>query len=314
MMSRASRRGERPGPSGFLVVDKPRGLTSHDVVDAARRALGTRRVGHLGTLDPLATGVLPLAIRDATKLVPYVTADPKVYVGSIELGVATDTFDAEGRVVRRHEGPLPTEAAVRAALEVFVGEILQVPPMYSSVKHEGEPLHRIARRGGHVEREPRKVRIDSIRVEGYRPPLVDVVVVCSGGTYVRSLADDLGRELGCGAHLAHLRRDRSGPFLASQAVTLGALEEAAAGGTADALLLSPVAVLGLPSVALGAAQARRVSHGGDVPAPPAAGPPAPPGTRVAAVDGEGRLVALMEMRPDRRLYPLRVIQSVAPQG
>jgi tRNA pseudouridine55 synthase len=314
-MSRGARaRREPPGPSGFVVVDKPSGMTSHDVVDAARRAFGTRRIGHLGTLDPLATGVLPLALRDATKLVPYVGSDPKVYVGSIELGVATDTFDAEGQVVQRAEGPLPGPDAVRAALAGFVGEILQVPPMYSSVKHEGEPLHRIARRGGHVERAPRKVTVHSIEMRAYRPPLVDVEVVCAAGTYVRSLAEDLGRELGCGAHLANLRRTRSGPFLAEHAVALDALEAAAACGEADALVRPPADVLGLPRVALNAAQLKRVSHGGDVPAPPAAGPPPAPGSRVAAVDAEGTLVALLEVRADRRLYPLRVLLSVAPQG
>lgn len=310
----ARRRHERPGPSGFLVVDKPAGMTSHDVVDAVRRALGTRRVGHLGTLDPLATGVLPVAVRDATKLVPFVGSDPKIYVGAIELGVATDTYDAEGRVVQRFEGPLPGEAAVRAALAGFVGEILQIPPMYSSVKHEGEPLHRIARRGGHVERAPRKVRIHAIEMRAYRPPLVDVEVACSAGTYVRSLAEDLGRELGCGAHLANLRRTRSGPFLAEHAVALEALEAAAERGEAEACVVPPAAVLGLPVVALNADQLRRVSHGGDVPAPPAAGPPPAPGARVAAVDASGTLVALLEVRADRRLYPLRVLLSVAPQG
>jgi tRNA pseudouridine55 synthase len=289
-------------------------MTSHDVVDAARRAFGTRRIGHLGTLDPLATGVLPLALRDATKLVPYVGSDPKVYVGSIELGVATDTFDAEGQVVQRSEDPLPGADAVRDALAGFVGEILQVPPMYSSVKHEGEPLHRIARRGGHVERAPRKVTVHSFEMQAYRPPLVDVQVVCSAGTYVRSLAEDLGRELGCGGHLANLRRTRSGPFLAEHAVALDALEAAAARGEAEALVMPPADVLGLPRVALNAAQLKRVSHGGDVPAPPAAGPPPAPGSRVAAVDAEGTLVALLEVRADRRLYPLRVLLSVAPLG
>lgn len=314
-MPRGARaRREQPGPSGFLVIDKPSGMTSHDVVDAARRAFGTRRVGHLGTLDPLATGVLPLALRDATKLIPYVGSDPKVYVGSIELGVATDTFDAEGRVVQRAEGPLPGPDAVRAALSGFVGEILQVPPMYSSVKHEGEPLHRIARRGGHVERAPRKVTVHSIEMRDYRPPLVDVEVVCSAGTYVRSLAEDLGRELGCGGHLANLRRTRSGPFLAEHAVALDALEAAAARGEAEALATPAADVLGLPRVALNAAQLKRVSHGGDVPAPPAAGPPPAPGSRVAAVDADGALLALLEVRADRRLYPLRVLLSVAPHG
>jgi len=313
-MPKSRRRGERPGRAGFLVVDKPSGVTSHDVVDAARRALGTRRVGHLGTLDPLATGVLPLAVRDATKLVPYVGADPKVYVGSIALGVATDTFDAEGAVVSRFAGPLPAEEAVRSALAGFVGEILQVPPMYSSVKHEGVPLHRIARRGGHVERAPRKVRVHAIHVRGYRPPLVDVEVVCGGGTYVRSLAEDVGRALGCGAHLAHLRRTRSGPFLVERAVTLEALDAAAARGETEALLVPPAEVLGLRVVALDDLAVRRVSHGGDVSAPPAPGPPLAPGARVVAVDGEGTLVAVLQVRADRRLYPLRVLASVAPQG
>ncbi|HEX2486335.1 MAG TPA: tRNA pseudouridine(55) synthase TruB [Myxococcota bacterium] len=313
-MARGRRRREAPGPSGFLVVDKPAGITSHDAVDAARRAFGTRRVGHLGTLDPLATGVLPLAVRDATKLVPYVGSDPKVYAGAIALGVATDTYDAEGRVLARSEAPLPAPEAVRAALAAFVGEIAQVPPMFSSVKHEGEPLHRIARRGGHVERAPRKVTVHAIEMRAYRAPLVEVEVVCSAGTYVRSLAEDLGRALGCGAHLANLRRTRSGPFLEAQAVTLEALAAAGAEGRAAALLLPPADVLGLPRLALDAVQLRRVSHGGDVSAPPAPGPPALPGSRVAAVDEAGTLIALLEVRADRRLYPLRVLHSVAPQG
>jgi tRNA pseudouridine55 synthase len=314
-MAKAGRRGRRedPGPSGFVAVDKPSGMTSHDVVDAARRAFSTRRVGHLGTLDPLATGVLPLAVRDATKLVPYVGTDPKVYVGSIALGAATDTYDAEGEVVSRWEGALPGESAVRAALAGFVGEISQVPPMYSSVKHGGEPLHRIARRGGHVERAPRKVTVHALEVRAFRPPLVDVEVVCSAGTYVRSLAEDLGRELGCGAHLANLRRTRSGPFLESHAVALDELAAVGERGEAAALLVPPVEVLALARVVLNAAQLGRVSHGGEVPAPPTAGPPPAPGSRVAALDESGTLVALLEVRADRRLYPLRVL-VVAPQG
>src|SRR4029450_775444 len=164
----------------------------------------------------------------------------KVYTGSIELGAATDTFDAEGKVLSRYQGPLPSEASVRAALAGFGGEVRQVPPMYSSVKHEGEPLHRIARRGGHVERAPRKVTILRLEGHGYRPPRGDVEGTCSGGAYVRSLAEDLGRELGCGAHLAHLRRTRSGPFLGGQALALAALEQAAERGETESLLLSPL--------------------------------------------------------------------------
>ncbi len=307
------RRRERPGPSGFLIVDKPPGMTSHDVVDAARRWLGTRRVGHLGTLDPIATGVLPLAVRDATKLIPFVAPGPKVYAGTIRLGEATDTYDAEGTVLRRHEGPLPDEAAVRRALEGFLGDIEQLPPMYSSVKHGGEPLHRLARRGEQVEREPRKVRIHEIELLSFAPPELGVRVSCSPGTYVRTLAEDLGARLGCGAHLAGLRRHQSGPFLLEQAAPLEELERAAEEGRCEERLISGVEALGLPTVRLGEDDLRRVAHGAEVEAPPAASSP-PIGSRVAALDPSGTLVAVMELRLDRRLYPLRVLGSLAPQG
>lgn len=310
-MTRRSRRSrEAPGPSGFLVVDKPQGVTSHDVVNAARRWFGTRRVGHLGTLDPRATGVLPLAIRDATKLIPFVATEPKVYVGAIRLGVATDTYDAEGDVVRRHEGALPAEDKVRAAFCAFEGDIEQVPPMYSSVKHAGEPLHRLARRGEHVERAPRTVHVESIEIERFAPPDVQLRVICSGGTYVRCLAEDVGVALGCGAHLAELRRLRSGPFAIEDAVAVEAMDAAADPG---AHIVAPHLALGLPTVELSDADCRRVSHGGDVAMPPAAGPPPRPGQKVAALDADGALVAVMEIRPDRRIHPLRVL-AVAPQG
>jgi tRNA pseudouridine55 synthase len=313
-MTRRSRRAEEPGPSGFLIADKPPGLTSHDVVNAARRWFGTRRVGHLGTLDPRATGVLPLAVRDATKLAPYVASDPKIYVGSIRLGVATDTYDAEGEVVRRHEGELPSEEKVRAALADFVGEIDQVPPMYSSVKHGGEPLHRLARRGETVERAPRRVRIDRIDVHAFRPPDVEIQVECSGGTYVRCLAEDLGVALSCGAHLLHLRRTRSGPFGLDGAVQMEEMAAAAERGEAESHLIPAQDGLAMPRVELPAADARRVQHGGDVPCPPVAGPPPRPGRRVAAIDPAGRLLAIMDVRPDRRLHPVRVLAVVDPQG
>ncbi len=303
-------RAERPGPSGFLVVDKPVGWSSHDVVDAARRWLGTRRVGHLGTLDPLATGVLPLAVREATKLIPYVEAGEKVYVGTIRLGVATDTFDAEGRVVRRHDGPLPSEASVQAALAAFVGEILQLPPMYSSVKKDGVPLYRLARKGQEVAREPRRVRIARIEVRHYAPPDVGVLVACAPGTYVRALAHDVGERLGCGAHLAGLRRTQSGPFGLAGARTPERCDELAAAG--ELTLLPAAAVLGLPAVALSPLQARRIANGGAIAAADARGPyekgaPPQPGTKLAALAPDGELLAILELRPDRWLHPLRVL-------
>lgn len=305
------RRPEAPGAVGFLVVDKPRGWTSHDVVDAARRWLGTRRIGHLGTLDPLATGVLPLAVREATKLVPFLAAGAKVYTGEIELGAETDTLDAEGRVLRRSHDPLPDETRLRAALAGFVGEIEQVPPMFSAVKLGGVPLHRMAREGRDVPRASKKVRIDSLALLDYTPPRARIEVQCGAGTYVRSLAADVGNALGCGGFLASLRRTRSGPFAIADAAPVEQLEAWARSGELEARLIPPVNVLGLPVVRLEAADERRVRNGNDV---TLAGVPLPPEGRVAGVSPAGELVAVLEIRPGRRLQPLRVLRSLAGSG
>jgi len=305
------RRPELPGAAGFLVVDKPRGWTSHDVVDAARCWLGTRRIGHLGTLDPLATGVLPLAVREATKLVPFLSAGAKAYTGEIELGAETDTLDAEGRVLRRYAGELPTEPQLRAALAGFVGEILQVPPMFSAVKLAGVPLHRMAREGREVPRAPKKVRIDVLTLLGYAPPRARIEVLCSTGTYVRSLAADVGAALGCGAFLASLRRTQSGPFRIEAAASVEKLEDLARTGQLEARLIPPVNALGLPVLRLEAADERRVRNGNDV---TLAGLALPPEGRVAAVGPGGELIAVLEIRPGRRLQPLRVLHSLAGPG
>ncbi len=305
------RRPERPGPAGFLVVDKPRGWTSHDVVDAARRWLGTRRVGHLGTLDPLATGVLPLAVREATKLVSFVEDRSKSYAGAIRLGLETDTLDAEGNVLRRYEGPHPDEAAVREALAEFTGDIEQVPPMFSAAKHGGVPLHRLAREGREVERAPKRVRIERLVLVKYAPPHVEIEVDCSTGTYVRVLAAEIGTRLGCGAHLAGLRRTRSGPFRMDQALTTTLLEREAERGGLEAHLIPPLNALGLPALRLAAPEARRVLHGGEVALREAR---LTPGSRVAALDQGGELLAVLEVRPGGRLHPLRVLRSLAPRA
>jgi len=258
------RRAPEPaGPSGFLVVDKPAGLTSHDVVDAARRALRTRRVGHLGTLDPQATGVLPLAIRDATKLVPFLVAGRKLYRGVIRLGVETDTLDGDGRVTREHAGPLPDEAALQAALESLRGDIEQVPPMFSAVKKDGVALHRLARRGEEVPREPRHVRVDRLEVLRFEPPALEIEVACSACTYVRLLSADLGTKLGCGAHLASLQRLASGPFRIEDAVPFALLEAAhpaAAGADAARVELEEGVVLFGGRTRLGLEPVRKMRH------------------------------------------------------
>jgi len=308
---RRPRPWERSGPSGFVIVDKPRGLTSHDVVDRARRWFGTRQVGHLGTLDPLATGVLPLAIRSATKLAPFLADGDKRYEGMVRLGEETDTLDAEGEVLRRHEGSVPDAAAIRSALAGFVGEIEQLPPMYSAVKQGGVPLHRLARQGREVARTPKKIRIDRVELIEYAWPDCRIDVECSAGTYVRVLAADLGSELGCGGHLRDLCRTRSGPFDLSDAVSCDALTEAAGRGEADGFIIPAEEVLGIPVLQLNEAEVQRIEHGGDI---TSEGPPRRPGSRVAALRPEGGLLAVLEVRPGRRLHPLRVLPSLAPQG
>ncbi len=304
MARRQRSRRDDPGPSGFLVVDKPPSWTSHDVVDAARQWLGTRRVGHLGTLDPAATGVLPLAVRNATKLINYVQDARKVYVGSIRLGATTDTLDAEGKVLAEFSGALPTRDDLCAVLGGFRGEIQQVPPMYSAVKVGGVPLHKLAREGKEVPREPKTVRIERLELISYEAPLAKIEVECSGGTYVRVLAADVGEKLGCGAHLAKLRRTRSGPFDEAQAETPEALAKAAEKGQIVPRLIPPLGVLGLPALRLAPHEVRRLVCGGDL---DAQGPPQPPGTVMAAHDEAGEVVGILELRPGRRLKPLRVL-------
>lgn len=305
------RPAEPAGPAGFLVVDKPAGQTSHDVVDAARRWLGTRRVGHLGTLDPQATGVLPLAVRSATKLIPFLEGGVKEYDGTIVLGSETDTLDREGTVTVRSDGPLPDRPEIEKAMEAFRGDVQQIPPMYSAVKQNGVPLHRLARQGQEVEREPKWVVIHRFECIRYEPPELDVAVACSPGTYVRVLAEDLGRALGCGAHLGPLRRTRSGAFRSGQAHPSEALERAAEAGEIEAWLMPPVEVLGFPSLELSRDQQRRVRDGGDLPA--GSLHRLAPGSRVSLLDQQGELLAVAELRPDHRLQPIRVLPD-APRG
>ena len=302
-----SRRRERPGPPGFLVVDKPPGMTSHDVVDEVRRRFGTRRVGHLGTLDPQATGVLPLALREATKLVPFMPSMQKAYVGTVRFGLESDTLDAEGTILRTHDGPLPSEEQVRARLPEFVGEIEQIPPMYSAVKKDGVPLHRLARKGEEVEREPKKVTIERIELLRFEEPDAEISVVCGPGTYVRTLAADLGAGLGCGALLQSLRRLQSGPFEITQAVTLEQLDEELAAGKLEERLIPPDEALRIDALELGEEAIRHLCNGGDV--SPGSDFRRAPGTRAIAKDAEGQTVALVELRADRRLWPLRVLRA-----
>lgn len=205
---------------GALLVDKPAGPTSHDVVDAIRRKFGIKKVGHCGTLDPGATGLLIIVLGRGTKLSERLMGDDKVYAGAIKFGVVTDSYDADGEILETNAVPPLTVDQLNEAAAAFVGDLMQTPPMVSAVKKDGVPLYKLARRGVEVPREPRLVHIYSFRFMNYEPPLGQVRIACTKGTYVRSLAHELGRILGCGAHLATLRRVTSGKFEVGDAVPL----------------------------------------------------------------------------------------------
>jgi tRNA pseudouridine55 synthase len=241
--------------AGVVGVDKPAGWTSHDVVARSRTLLGTRKVGHAGTLDPSATGVLVLGVGRATRLLRYLGDLPKAYEGELVLGTETTTLDADGEVVATHDMAGVTLDDVRQAAKAFVGPILQVPPMVSAVKVDGKRLHELARAGVEVEREARPVTVHSLDVEdGGAPGVFRLTVSCSGGTYVRTLAADIGTALGGGAHLRALRRTSVGAFDLAGAVPLDAL-------TPEAVQPAALAVAHLSSVTVTEEVAADVAHG-----------------------------------------------------
>lgn len=269
--SRRGRRDGRPDIDGVLVLDKPAGMTSHDVVQAVRRILGQRRVGHTGTLDPDATGVLVVCLGRATKLVQYLQAGEKTYAATMVLGRETSSQDAAGTVVAEVDAGHLGASDLQAVLPRFRGEIEQVPPMVSAVRVDGERLHEKARRGETVERAARRVTVHRLELADFRPelhPEASLVVTCSAGTYVRTLAHDIGAALGVGGSLTALRRTVNGPFTVDDAVGLDELRSAAETGHVDQLLLSPrEAVRGLPAVEVSDPdQLLALTHGKPAPA------------------------------------------------
>lgn len=198
--------------NGILIVDKPQGVTSFDMVRKARRWCQTRRVGHAGTLDPLATGVLPIAVGWATRLVEYMMAGEKTYQATMKLGSTTDSQDSEGQILEENDWQHVDRDALNVAVSGFLGTIQQLPPMFSALKKDGQPLYKLARQGVEVERQPRSVMIESLLVDDFSPPYVTFTVRCSKGTYVRTLCHDLGQVLNCGAHMTALRRLGCGQF------------------------------------------------------------------------------------------------------
>lgn len=209
---------------GVLLVDKPTDHTSHDVIARLRGILKMKRIGHAGTLDPMATGVLVVLVGKATRASQYLMSLDKEYTGTIKLGAVTNTQDAEGEILETRPVPPLTEAEVRATAQSFIGDQYQMPPMFSAIKIDGVPLYKSARKGEEVEREPRFVRISSFELTRIAPPEIDFVIRCTKGTYVRTIAHDYGAKLGCGGHLASLRRTATGKFAIAQCLTLDQIQ------------------------------------------------------------------------------------------
>jgi tRNA pseudouridine55 synthase len=282
-MARA--RAERPPIDGLLLVDKPAGVTSHDVVASARRALGERRIGHAGTLDPFATGLLVLLLGRATRLLPYIDGEPKVYDATIRFGAETDTDDGTGAPTRTAE--LPDESRVRAAIALLIGEIEQLPPAFSAKQVGGQRAHAAARRGRTLALPPARVTVFAWQVHAFRDGDLTATISCGSGTYIRALARDLGRMTDSAAHLATLRRTRSGPFDVAEAVGLDVLPDRGAAAVRPAL-----EALGTMAVdSLDAAAVARVARGMPVPALAA-------GLRAALIDETRAVVAVAERAGD----------------
>ncbi|MEZ5175893.1 MAG: tRNA pseudouridine(55) synthase TruB [Acidimicrobiia bacterium] len=289
------------GP-GFLLVDKQAGWTSHDVV-AKVRTVVDGKVGHAGTLDPMATGLLVLGIRGATKLLRFVQGASKEYLATVQLGVATDSLDADGAILSREPMPV-TQAEVERVMHRFRGEIMQIPPMVSARKVEGRRLHEMARRGMVVEREARPVTIHRLDLIDFMPsdyPEFVMSVVCSTGTYIRTLGDDIARALGGRAHLSALRRVRNGDLHVDDAVRVDIIVETATAGSIDSIVVPPsMALRHMPSLTADPQTALRVRNGAPIAAADA--PDVPDGAFVRMLDGDDRLVAVYR-RDQQQLKP-----------
>jgi tRNA pseudouridine55 synthase len=303
-------RSQAPCPDGVLVVDKPAGPTSFEVVQRVKRLLRAEKAGHTGTLDPLATGVLAVCLGEAVKLQQYLCEGDKAYRATIAFGAATSTEDSQGEVTERGDPSRLEAAGIREALAQLVGDLEQVPPMYSAVRVGGRRLHEAARAGEQVERRPRKVRVHALELTDLRRGegllLAAVTVRCGKGTYVRTLAADLGRALGVPAHLASLRRTEAGPFLLEEAITLEAAAHLASSDLpALHRRLVPLeqALRSWPAITLSQGAARDLGHGQSVVTDDA------PAGLCRALDPDGRLLAVCERR-DGLLRPVRVLRAI----
>ncbi len=277
--------------SGVLVIDKPTGMTSHDVVNIVRRGTDIRRVGHTGTLDPRASGVLVILVGPAVRLSEYISASDKRYQAIIRMGTATDTYDAEGSFTREETDIDVTEEQFETELKKFEGEIEQTPPPYSAVKVKGRKAYELARKGEEVELEPRMIQVHHLEVLEWAMPEVVVDVHCSSGTYIRSLANDLGEVLGCGAYLVGLRRTKNGRFSLRDSVPLRKLKEAFETGDWYKYLIPAAESLSdWPSVELDPDQVETIRHGHRIKADPGTEP-----GMVRGISMAGELVALLNL-------------------
>lgn len=295
-------------PSGILLLDKPRGLSSNGALQRVRKAYGARSAGHVGTLDPMATGMLPLCLDEATKVIADIESGDKAYEFTLQLGARTDTGDAEGAIVERHDVPRVDPLAVETALERFRGPVRQVPPMYSALKRNGRPLYELARQGIEVERPARTVEIRRLRLLEAGSDFLRLSCECSKGTYIRVLGEDLARALGTLGHLTSLRRTWVQPFRDMPMVTLDA---ALAGAESRTGLLAPdVALQSLPAVALSATQVDQVLHGQAVAGQATA---IEPGRRMRLYGPGGVFVGIAEALPDGRCQPRRLLNLCFPE-
>ena len=288
-------------------MDKPAGISSNDVVQQAKRLFGAQKVGHTGSLDPLATGVLPLCFGEATKFSQYLLDANKTYWTRIRLGVSTETGDADGEVIAQVDATAITQTQVSDALETFVGEIEQIPSMYSALKHQGQPLYKLARQGIEVERAPRTVTIYSAELLQFAEAYIELRVHCSKGTYIRSLAEDLGAVLGCGGHVSALRRLAAGPYAEAQTVTLEQVSENGDPQEMDALLLPVASAVGSwPSVRLHEDTAHYVRQGQPV---QVAHAPTDGWVQIFESAEEDRFLGVGEVLTDGRIAPRRLVAS-----
>ena len=296
---------------GLLNVHKPTGLTSMQVIERVRRWSSQRRVGHAGTLDPLATGVLPLGLGQGTRVLEFFDDVTKEYNATIELGAETATYDAEGPIVAQHDASHVTRSDVELALEQFRGVLYQRPPMYSALKHQGVPLYRLARRGVEIERPARQVVVHRLDLIDWTPPRVRIRIEVGRGLYLRSLAHDLGQALGCGAYLQDLVRSRSGPFHLEEALDLESLEGRLRQGEGEQVL-RPVdeIVLSWKAAVLNPAQMRALERG----QPLFFEPDTDDGSRCRAYNREGRLVALLRFQSGQGWRSFKAFPTLNSQG